>query len=120
MARVIKRVWGWRARRSPSRLTQHSLRRDAERMLDRYSIQQIPSGSRLDDDEWSALTDLYLVVASFSGSDMWRADQAGIGLRMSALTELERLERIARDRGDNSLASDISRVARPLRSEFSV
>ena len=89
-------------------------------MLDRYSIQQIQSGSGLDDDEWSALTDLYLVVSSFSGSDMWRADQMGVDLRMSALTELERLERIARDRGDASLASDINRVARLLRSEFPV
>lgn len=89
-------------------------------MLDRYSIQQIQSGSGLDDDEWSALTDLYLVVSSFSGFDMWRADQMGVDLRMSALTELERLERIARDRGDASLASDINRVARLLRSEFPV
>lgn len=114
-------VWrlGWRARRSPSRLLQHSLRRDAEQILERYSIQQIQSGTGLDDDEWNALADLYLVIASFSGSGMWRADQPGIDLRMRALAELERLERIALDRGDNSLASDINRVARLLSSESS-
>lgn len=117
---MTKRLRGWRARRSPSRLTQHVLRRNAERMLERYSIEQIQSGSGLDDDEWSALTDLYLVVSSFSGSEMWRADQMGVDLRMSALAELERLDRIVRDRGDNSSASDLSRVARLLRSEFRV
>ena len=117
---MTKRVRGWRARRSPSLLTQHALRRNAERMLERYSIEQIQSGSGLNDDEWSALTDLYLVVASFSASDMWRADQVGVDLRTSTLAELERLERIALDRGDNSSASDISRVARLLCSEFSV
>lgn len=96
-----------------------TIRRQAENILDRYPIQQVQLGVGLNEDEWSALTDLYMVVASFSGSDIWRADHVGRSLRLNALIELERLERLARDAGNVSLASDINGVARLLSPEFS-
>lgn len=102
-----------------TRSLRQTIRRQAENILEKYPIQQVQLGIGLNEDEWSALTDLYMVVASFSGSDMWRADHVGRSLRLSALTELERVERSARDAGDVSLASGINGVARLLSQEFS-
>lgn len=45
---------------------------------------------------------------------MWRTDDTGINLRRTALVEIKRLEEIARDHDDGSLASNIGDIARLL------
>lgn len=90
------------------------IQRQAETLLGRYTNQQIQSGVGLDEDAWQVLVDLYLVIGSLSGSDMWRTDDTGINLRRTALVEIKRLEEIARDHDDGSLASNIGDIARLL------